>query len=210
MTGTGALRVGRLGPTTSERLLARARGADVTYPHVGSTSPSASMGGGTTSASGRRVRTHRLALGRGSAPFSAAIEGLRAWVEHAGIHARVVPVRPPIEVGTSLLVILGVGPVHLAVPDRIVAVIDEPNRFGFAYGTLPGHPERGEESFVIDRAADDQVTLTIRIDAVPAWPVLRPLTPVLDWLQDQAARRYLRAIADHVENSAAPTDRTRR
>jgi hypothetical protein len=25
---------------------------------------------------------------------------------------------------------------------RVVAVIDEPDRFGFAYGTLPDHPER--------------------------------------------------------------------
>ena len=36
---------------------------------------------------------------------------------------------------------------------RIVYVVDEPGpvqRFGFAYGTLPGHAESGEERFVVE------------------------------------------------------------
>ena len=37
-------------------------------------------------------------------------------------------------------------------PGRVVYLLDEPDRFGFAYGTLPGHPERGEEAFVVVRA----------------------------------------------------------
>ena len=34
-------------------------------------------------------------------------------------------------------------------PCRIVWVVDEPDAFGFGYGTLQGHPEEGEESFVV-------------------------------------------------------------
>ena len=41
---------------------------------------------------------------------------------------------------------------------RIVTVIDEesPRRFGFTYGTLPGHAECGEERFLLemDEAGD--------------------------------------------------------
>ena len=33
---------------------------------------------------------------------------------------------------------------------RIDYVIDEPNRFGFAYGTLPEHAEIGEERFTVE------------------------------------------------------------
>jgi uncharacterized protein (UPF0548 family) len=49
----------------------------------------------------------------------------------------------------------------LAIPCRIVYCSDEPNRFGFAYGTLLGHPERGEEAFHVVRGPDDSVTAHI-------------------------------------------------
>jgi uncharacterized protein (UPF0548 family) len=41
---------------------------------------------------------------------------------------------------------LGLWSVNLS---RILYVIDEPNRFGFAYGTTPLHAERGEERFLL-------------------------------------------------------------
>ena len=43
---------------------------------------------------------------------------------------------------------------------RIVYVIDEAapfRRFGFAYGTLPDHAERGEERFTVEWRDDDSV-----------------------------------------------------
>ena len=42
---------------------------------------------------------------------------------------------------------------------RIVYVIDEQGsseRYGFAYGTLPDHMERGEERFTVEFDTDDQ------------------------------------------------------
>ena len=45
------------------------------------------------------------------------------------------------------------------VPARVVYVIDEPLRKGFAYGTLPGHPETGEEAFIVEYRDDDSVWL---------------------------------------------------
>jgi uncharacterized protein (UPF0548 family) len=39
--------------------------------------------------------------------------------------------------------------------------VDEPGRRGFAYGTLPGRPETGEEAFVVEKTNDD-VYLVIR------------------------------------------------
>jgi len=38
---------------------------------------------------------------------------------------------------------------------RIVYVINEKRRFGFAYGTLQDHAERGEERFSIDWSPED-------------------------------------------------------
>ena len=52
-------------------------------------------------------------------------------------------------------VIVHLGPVQA--PCRVVYVVDEPDRRGFAYGTLPGHAESGEELFLVryDPATED-------------------------------------------------------
>lgn len=45
------------------------------------------------------------------------------------------------------VVVVELGPVRA--PCRVVYLIDEENRRGFAYGTLNGHPESGEEVFAV-------------------------------------------------------------
>jgi uncharacterized protein (UPF0548 family) len=48
-----------------------------------------------------------------------------------------------------------IGPKALAIAAlcRIVGVIVEADKFGFSYGALPEHPERGEESFIVARSS---------------------------------------------------------
>jgi uncharacterized protein (UPF0548 family) len=82
--------------------------------------------------------------------------------------------------------------------NRVVAIVDEPTRFAYAYGTLPGHPERGEEAFVLELSDDDVVRLSIRLAAGPGTRIGRALAPLVRWLSHAALRRYLRAVADHV------------
>jgi hypothetical protein len=53
-------------------------------------------------------------------------------------------------------------------PCRVVHVVDEPRRRGFAYGTLPGHPEQGEESFTVTHEADDSVVFRVAAFSRPA------------------------------------------
>jgi uncharacterized protein (UPF0548 family) len=36
-------------------------------------------------------------------------------------------------------------------PCRVIYVVDQADQFGFAYGTLPGHPETGEVAFMVAR-----------------------------------------------------------
>jgi uncharacterized protein (UPF0548 family) len=77
---------------------------------------------------------------------------------------------------------------------RIVFVVDEPNRYGFAYGTLSVHPERGEEAFVVSRHEDGNVRLDIDGVSRPAHPLARLVPPLADYLQDRGVRRYLAAM----------------
>ena len=66
--------------------------------------------------------------------------------------------------GVDVTVSLGL----LKAPCRVVWTLEEPRRAGWAYGTLPGHPECGEESFVVDRTGDGTVWLTITAFSRPA------------------------------------------
>jgi uncharacterized protein (UPF0548 family) len=50
----------------------------------------------------------------------------------------------------------------------VTYVLDEPRHKGFAYGTLPGHPERGEEAFALELHDDGAVTFTITAFSRPA------------------------------------------
>jgi uncharacterized protein (UPF0548 family) len=79
-------------------------------------------------------------------------------------------------------------------PIRIVAVVEQPDRVGFAYGTRPGHPVTGEEAFVVHRDAVGTVSLTLRsLTRAPRGP-WRLLFPVALVAQRFYRRRYLRAL----------------
>lgn len=80
-------------------------------------------------------------------------------------------------------------------PARVVMVIDEPTRKGFVYGTLPGHPEDGEESFIVSQRDDGSVWITIRAFSRPASRGWWAVYPVLRLMEEYYTRRYLRALA---------------
>lgn len=80
------------------------------------------------------------------------------------------------------------------IPARVVYVVDEPDRKGFAYGTLPGHPERGEEAFIVERRADGSVWLVIRAFSRPSNAFFWAAYPALRMLQAVFTARYERAL----------------
>ena len=96
--------------------------------------------------------------------------------------------------GDTAILLLGWKALSLRIPVRVVYVVDEPTRRGFAYGTLPGHPESGEEAFVVERRDDDSVWLTIRAFSRPAAPWLWLGYPVLRLLQAIFTSRYEHAL----------------
>ena len=104
-----------------------------------------------------------------------------------------MPDHPPIRVGQNVVVALGLPGFTVVAPCRIVWVEDEPNRFGFAYGTLQGHPERGEESFVVRR---DNAGVTFSIDAAsrPAALLSRVGAPVARLIQKRVTNNYLTSL----------------
>jgi uncharacterized protein (UPF0548 family) len=139
-------------------------------------------------------RTTRV-LGRGREVFDEAVRRLETWAPQTNLGATVLPTGVEPRPGVTILVDLKLGPIAIAVPNRIVAVVDEPDRWGFAYGTLRGHHECGEESFVVRHHPDDTVTACIAVDAGPASIPARAAAPIVRRLQRIAIRRYLDTLA---------------
>jgi len=185
------VRIGGLDQAEVDRLLAAARVAAPTYDHVGSTLDPERW-------AAPAVRVRHCTVGHGPADFRAATQALRTWVPQLGIGASVEPALEPVVIGATVLIVLRRGPLHVVAPDRIVGVIDEPRRFGYAYGTLPGHPERGEESFLVEHLDDDTVLATIRVQAGPGTLPAHAVAPLVSALQHTAVDGYLSAIARHV------------
>jgi uncharacterized protein (UPF0548 family) len=93
--------------------------------------------------------------------------------------------------------VLGImfGPWRIDAPVRVVEVIAEPTVQGFAYGTLAGHPESGEERFLIHHDPDDTVRATIRAFSRPNRWFTRLGRPLARQVQNDFTRRYLDALA---------------
>lgn len=106
---------------------------------------------------------------------------------------------PFVKPGDSVWLVFALGPFKLRQPVRVIYVIDEPNRKGFAYGTLPGHPLSGEELFVVDLEDDGSVWLMLRSLSRPApgrWTAAAPLLAVA---QRVLRRRYFAALSGPVD-----------
>lgn len=99
---------------------------------------------------------HRVCLGNGVAAFGRAKQAITEWTMFD--HAMTTLYWPdrPLEEGTNVVVQFRVGPLWSLNPCRIVYTIDEAHEFGFAYGTLRGHIERGEELFRVEYVPEDE------------------------------------------------------
>lgn len=122
---------------------------------------------------------YRARVGRGREAFEQAAATVLEWRMHAALHLRPQPERPRAEPGS--VVSLKLGPIRARC--AVVWALDEPRRRGFAYGTLPGHPERGEESFLIEWDERDEVWLAITVFSTGAAWYTRAAGPLVPWFQ---------------------------
>lgn len=123
--------------------------------------------------------------------FAAVADFVVGWGLQRSAGVR-VPAPGPAVPGLRVEMRLGAGPLALRVPVEVVRVLDEPDRRGFAYGTLLGHPERGEELFAVERRADG-TWLRIRAFSRPGRWFTRAAGPAGRLAQVAITRRYLAA-----------------
>src|SRR4051812_19563522 len=172
------------------RFLESQRDQPFSYPAVGATRGAPPPG--------QVVDHNRVRLGSGAAAWERAVGAVRRWeMFHLG-WSRVYWPDTPIQVGAQvgvLAYLFGAWSLNAA---RIVYLIADEGpvaRFGFAYGTLPAHVERGEERFSVEwHHADDSVWYDILAFSRPNHWLAATGYPVARAFQRRFARDSKRAM----------------
>lgn len=98
------------------------RAAPLTYPEAGATT-------GVLPEGYHHVRRGAL-IGKGAQAFAGAVQALMGWQVHVRAGLRVSPSAPVAAAEVVVLMGIGIGPVRLAAPCRVVYVVDGPGRRG--------------------------------------------------------------------------------
>ena len=172
---------------TIQRFIESQSSLDVTYSGIGSTQG--------TPPSGYVVDHTRAKLSEGEAAFQTAQAALRNWS-----HFQLGWVQPcwpdtPIEPNQTVAILVRAFGLWSLNACRILYVVQEADKFGFAYGTLPEHAESGEERFIVEwDQSDDSVWYDILAFSRPNQFLTRIAYPVTRRLQKRFARDSVAAM----------------
>lgn len=196
------LRLKRPSDTEIRHLMATAAETTYTYPMVGVTQASGSIRDQVPPA--YEVDYTQATLGHGRHCFEAARQAVREWQMFTtgwiDLCYPDVPVEKDAVVGV-LARTVGLYSLNLS---RVIYVQDEPSRFGFAYGTLPQHVERGEERFLVwHDPVDDTVWYSITAVSDPAHWLVRLGKPFARHVQRIFAQDSVRAMRLAAQHSDA-------
>ena len=166
------------------------------YPEVGASARSVPTG--------YNVDHNRVQLGSGEVTWQRAVHAVRAWQMFNLPWVRLYWPTAPIQEGANVAVAVHHFGVYSLNACRVVYVVDQDGptkRFGFAYGTLAEHAERGEERFTVEwNQAEDKVWYDILAFSRPRQILARLAYPLSRSLQKRFAEgskaAMLRAVRD--------------
>lgn len=190
------------------RFLDTQRALPFTYESVGGTAPGGEHPAGFT------VDRLSVVLGSGHEVFRAARQGIEAWAQFDLGWCEAWPRETPLLVGEVVAVVARSIGLWWANAARIVYVVDESvkstegvvAKFGFAYGTLPGHVEMGEELFLVEwDQATDAVAYNILAFSRPRHPLARLGRPLVRRLQQRFREDSAAAMQQWVNRAVAAT-----
>jgi uncharacterized protein (UPF0548 family) len=134
--------------------------------------------------------------------FDRLADNLSRWQVQLGSGMTIAPLEP-VSPGLTFALAFGLAGSlgYVMAAGRVVYVTAEPDRSGFAYGTLPGHPARGEEAFHLVRQGSS-LLFRVRAFSRPRHPLARIGAPVTKAMQQRMNHRYLAVM-----RQAAAADR---
>lgn len=169
--------------TDAARFVASQRDLPFSYAEVGATN--------TTPPSGYTVDHNRIQLGSGEGTYRSAVDALKNWRHFDLGWVTIAPRGVRVEVGATVAVKARAFGTWSLSATRVVYTIEEERRFGFAYGTLPDHVEKGEERFLVEWLSDDTVWYDILAFSRPRHPLVKLSAPLARSLQRQFAHDSL-------------------
>lgn len=149
----------------------------------------------------------RVLVGHGAQAYARLSRGVLAWGIQRGA-GLTVRADASVQTGGRVVCGFGVGRLRLPAPCEVVWVEQPgavvvgtdgrtvPQRVGFGYGTLPGHPASGEEAFIARLDGDGSVSFEVLAFSRPAGFIYRLGSPVTALAQRLVTRRYLRAARE--------------
>ncbi|HEX8914122.1 MAG TPA: DUF1990 domain-containing protein [Humisphaera sp.] len=188
-------------PEVVRAFTARQATLDLSYAAVGATA--------NVPPAGYVVDHTRAWVGAGAAAFEAGKAALARWDHFRLGWVEAVPDGGGIRVGGVVAVVARTFGAWWLNACRIVYLVDEEHgpvrRWGFAYGTLPGHAETGEERFLIewDRGTGD-VWYDVLAFSRPRHLLARLGYPVARRFQKRFARDSVAAVTRAVAASVPP------
>jgi uncharacterized protein (UPF0548 family) len=183
------LRVRRPSPAVVLHLLSEAQSSPFTYPEVGATKSEPFP-------AGYRHDAYAIDLGTRETTFERAVEALRAWGAQIAAGIEIVPNGAHVAEGETVILVIRTAGFWAIAPCRVVYVVEQPDHFAFAYGTLPGHPEQGEAAFAINRSETGAVSFHVTSFSRTVDPLARLGAPITRRIQQRVTRRYLSALAE--------------
>lgn len=146
------------------------------------------------------VDRYEAKIGQGDHDFAAACGALRDWQQFDRDWLVLADESVPIEVGEVVAYAAQVIGTWWGYGCRIISVIDEPLRFGFVYGTIDGHAERGEEVFLVEQRDDGSVVYSLFAMSRPgrwfSWPGLPIARRAQRRFRPSSAASMRRAVED--------------
>jgi uncharacterized protein (UPF0548 family) len=142
----------------------------------------------------------RVVLGKGEETYRRACQAVRTWQMMPPSVVQPCPAGVPIEEGGMVANIFRAWTLGgwLVLPTRILYLVDEATddftRSGFAYGTVQGHWEHGEERFLVEwDRRDDSVWYDLLVFSRPRHPLAKLAYPYTRY--EQARFRRLSCAA---------------
>jgi uncharacterized protein (UPF0548 family) len=178
----------RPSPEQLADLLADQCNRSLTYSAVGATQSSAPPG--------YKHEHYSQSLGSEPGTFGRAVAALNQWAPQRGAGMQLTPESPVVTQDGCVVLLQRTMGGFVTAAARIVYVVDEPNRYGFAYGTLPHHPVAGEEAFLVEQDDAGNVNFVIEVFSRPRHPLARLGKPVSRMVQKNTTRRYMQGMLE--------------
>jgi uncharacterized protein (UPF0548 family) len=180
-----------------EKFLAEQKDLSFSYEEVGCSQNAIPLG--------YPINHHRIQLGYRADVFDRAKNAIQNWTMYQLDWTRLYPPNAPIAAQEVVCVVANHHVCWSLNPCRIVYVLEGEagtiRRYGFAFGTLPGHSEEGEERFTVEwRQEDDSVWYELLSFARPHHFLAKIGTLFVEPLKQRFAAQSQRAMLKAINN----------